>query len=91
MNGAPFHVGGLSGAGNLTFASGTYGLGDSINTTGIGLTGTLGVGQANVSLVDTDGVDLGSLTTLASGTLGSLTGFKLESNDQISGSSVGIA
>ncbi len=86
VNGATFNVGGLAGAGNLSFTeSRNYGLGKATNSEGISLTGTLGVGPANLSLVDADGVDLGSSTTLAGGTLGSLTGFALDGDDEISG------
>ena len=85
VSAAVVEVGGLAGAGNLTFETGTYALGKISNNVGIALAGTLGVGPANLSLVDADGVDLGSTTTLAGGTLGSLTGFALDSGDAISG------
>jgi hypothetical protein len=49
------------------------------------LAGILEVGQATLSLIDADGVDLGSSTTLAGGTLGSFSGFALDANDEITG------
>ena len=88
VNQAAFEVGGVAVAGTLNFESGTYGLGNVSNNGNseyFSLTGTVGVGQANLSLIDADGADLGSSTTLAGGTLGSLTGFVLDGDDDISG------
>ena len=73
-------------AGSLNFGdTGLYLLGRTTDNTVISLAGTLGVGSANVSLIDADGVDLGSSTTLAGGTLTSATGFSLDGDDEISG------
>ena len=73
-------------AGSLNFGdTGLYLLGRTTDNTVISLAGTLGVGSANVSLVDADGVGLGSSTTLAGGTLTSATGFSLDGDDEISG------
>ena len=86
VNGGMPATGGLAGACVLTFSdSGTYILGNGTNSASISLTGTWGVGTANVNLIDPAGVELGISTMLAGGTLGSLTGFALESGDVISG------
>ena len=66
IDGGTLEAGGLTGEGSLILSdSGTHTLGNATNSTGIALAGILDVGQATLSLIDADGVDLGSSTTLA--------------------------
>ena len=89
VNGSTFDSGGLilqeTGKLNFVGAPGRYVLGNATDNTALNLAGTLGVGPANLSLIDADGVDLGSSTTLTGGTLASSTGFALDGDDEISG------
>jgi hypothetical protein len=56
-------------AGSVITATGNLTLGNSASTTGTVLDGELHVGTQNVTLRDSDGIGLGSLTTLAGGQL----------------------
>ena len=74
-------------AGSLNFGdTGLYLLGRTTDNTVISLAGTLGVGSANVSLVDADGVDLGKIDhTSRWHARRHATGFALDGDDEISG------
>ncbi|HWN83016.1 MAG TPA: hypothetical protein VNM87_13035, partial [Candidatus Udaeobacter sp.] len=56
-------------AGSVITATGNLTLGNAASTTGTVLDGVLSVGTQNVTLRDSDGIGLGSLTTLAGGQL----------------------